>query len=190
MSSYLSDFEHTKLDAHVYPSVVVETHYISDPASGRRRIPQTKVWKVERVLGRGGSGEVRLEFNADGDERRAVKRIWGNGTTLKREYEMELRALLEFSKPKYKQAAVFVEFYGWFEDNESVYLAMEHISLGDLEHNVPTRPGAIPEPEIRLIVSQILDGLKIMHLENFAHRDLKPQVSFEFSCLFYLFTDN
>ena len=31
---------------------------------------------------------------------------------------------------------MFVEFLGWFEDLESVYPAMEYLSLGDLEGNV------------------------------------------------------
>jgi calcium/calmodulin-dependent protein kinase I len=134
------------------------------------------VWKVERALGRGGYGEVRLEICVDDNEKRAVKRIWTNGSALKKEYERELKALLEFSKPKYKEAAAFVEFLGWFEDLESVYLAMEYAALGDLEDNVPAKPGAIREPEIRDITFQILERLKIIHKEAFVHRDLKPKV--------------
>lgn len=87
-------------------------------------------------------------------------------------------ALLEFSKPKYKESAVFVEFLGWFEDPESVYLAMEYVPLGDLEENVIANGGTFKEEEVRTITAQILEGLKIMHLENFVHRDLKPKVSF------------
>lgn len=44
---------------------------------------------------------MRLEAYAE--EQRAVKRIWAAGTTFKVEYERELKALLEFSKPKYKR---------------------------------------------------------------------------------------
>lgn len=84
-------------------------------------------------------------------------------------------ALLEFSKPKYREAEVFVEFLGWFEDHDTVYLAIEYIPLGDLEHNVPAQ-ARITEGEIRDITAQILEGLQIMHLENFVHRDLKPKV--------------
>jgi serine/threonine protein kinase len=180
--SYLSDFEHTKLDAQVYPEgVVFQKYYISDPISGRRRVPKTKVWKVERLLGKGSYGEVRLEVYSEGNERRAVKRIWARGSTFKVAYERELKALLEFSKPKYKESAVFVEFFGWFEDPESVYLAMEYVPLGDLEENVQGIGGTIKEAEVRDITNQILEGLKIMHLEKFVHRDLKPQVSYRSS---------
>lgn len=104
-----------------------------------------------------------------------MKRIWTTGTEFKRSYERELKALLEFSKPKYKESAVFVEFLGWFEDLESVYLAMEYLPLGDLEDNILAVGGSIKEEEVREIAVQVLEGLRIMHLENFAHRDLKPK---------------
>jgi serine/threonine protein kinase len=174
--SYLSDFEHAKINAEVFPGIVIERAFVSDSINGQRKVPKTKLWRVERVLGRGGSGEVRLEHNEEGSERRAVKRIWASGSTLKLAYERELKALMEFSKPKYKEAAVFVDFLGWFEDHESVYLAMEYLPLGDLEGNIHPRAGAISEPEIREITLQILEGLKIMHMEHFVHRDLKPKV--------------
>lgn len=179
MSSHLSQFDHTKIDAQVIreANLVIETHLVSDRVSGQRRVPKQKVWRVERIIGKGAFGEIRLEVLMEGSEQRAVKRLWTSGSTLKREYQRELEALVEFSKSKYKEAAVFVEFLGWFEDSDSVYLAMEYIPLGDLEHNVPSRPGQLVESEIRLITSQILEGLKIMHSESFVHRDLKPKVT-------------
>jgi serine/threonine protein kinase len=180
MSSHLSQFDHTKINAQVIreANLVIETHLVSDRVSGQRRVPKQKVWRVERIIGKGAFGEIRLEVLMEGSEQRAVKRLWRtSGSTLKREYQRELEALVEFSKLKYKEAAVFVEFLGWFEDSDSVYLAMEYIPLGDLEHNVPSRPGQLVEPEIRLITFQILEGLKIMHSESFVHRDLKPKVT-------------
>jgi serine/threonine protein kinase len=181
MSSYLSDLDHHKINAQVNPWQVVETHYISDPSNGHRKVPRVKLWKVERVLGKGGCAEVRLETNREDDEKRAVKRMWTSGSTLKKEYQRELMALLEFSKPKYKEATMFVKFLGWFEDHECAYFAMEYIPLGDLEHNVPARARAISEGEIRDITCQVLEGLRIMHLEGFVHRDLKPKVALSLS---------
>jgi serine/threonine protein kinase len=63
-----------------------------------------------------------------------------------------------------------------------MYLAMEYMRGGDLEANLLdleslTENGlAIPEKDVKEITSQILEGLKIMHAEGFAHRDLKPKV--------------
>lgn len=53
---------------------------------------------------------------------------------------------------------------------------MEYVPLGDLERNVG-RSKKVAEIEARSITEQLLSGLKIMHAESFAHRDLKPQVN-------------
>jgi serine/threonine protein kinase len=64
-----------------------------------------------------------------------------------------------------------------------MFLAMEYMPLGDLEQNILkienslTHTGPpLSEEEVQEISRQILEGLKIMHAEGFAHRDLKPQV--------------
>jgi serine/threonine protein kinase len=187
-----SDVEHWQINATVYKDRVEERHYITDPARNIRRIPQTKIWQVERSLGRGGFGEVRLEKDKENGKARADKRIPTTGITLSNnEFEKELKALLEFSKPKASQiwmrfifgmslifdSAVFVDFFGWFRDGSDVFLAMEYVPLGDLESNVAAHSGKISEIEARDITQQILLGLEIMHAESFAHRDLKPQVN-------------
>jgi hypothetical protein len=98
-----SDIEHWQINATVYKDRVEEIHYITDPARNIRRKPQTKVWQVERLLGRGGFGEVRLEKNTEDGRVRAVKRITTSTTLSSSECEKELKALLEFSKPKVNQ---------------------------------------------------------------------------------------
>ncbi|KAH8805450.1 WD40-repeat-containing domain protein [Xylogone sp. PMI_703] len=171
-----SDIDHWQINALVYHDRVEEIHYITDPARNIRRKPHTKVWKTERFLGRGGFGEVRLEKNVEDNKVRAVKKIPIISSALSNdECGKELEALLQFSKPKSKEAAVFVDFFGWFKDSFNVFLAMEYIPLGDLETNVKAHSGRIPEVEARDIIEQILSGLEIMHAESFAHRDLKPQ---------------
>lgn len=127
-------------------------------------------------MGQGSFGQVRLERNHEDGQVRAVKRITtGSATLSNSECEKELKALLEFSKTKFKEAAVFVEFFGWFKDGYDIFLAMEYVPLGDLHKNVVANSGEIPENEARDIAEQILLGLEIMHAESFAHRDLKPQ---------------
>lgn len=78
---------------------------------------------------------------------------------------------------------MFVDFFGWFQNDNAMFLAMEYMPLGDLEHNLQDIENSLthtrsplPEEEVQEITQQILEGLKIMHLEGFAHRDLKPQV--------------
>jgi serine/threonine protein kinase len=52
---------------------------------------------------------------------------------------------------------------------------MELARYGDL-HDCIERP--LPEIEVREITRQIVEALEIMHSKKFAHRDLKPSVSF------------
>lgn len=68
-----------------------------------------------------------------------------------------------------------MQFFGWFEDNESIYLAMEYIKHGDLASLILERD--MNESDAKIITTQLLGGLNVMHKNNFCHRDLKPQVS-------------
>jgi hypothetical protein len=96
-----SDLKHWYLDATVFKDRVEEVHYVSDPAKGVRRRQHTRVWQVESFLGRGSFGEVRLERSQDGQQVRAVKRIVTTSAAMSHsQCEKELKALLEFSKPK------------------------------------------------------------------------------------------
>lgn len=65
----------------------------------------------------------------------------------------------------------FVRFYGWYESPEDIYLAMEYFPLGDLERYMDWQFSKI---QIKVLIRQLLEGLCIMHLNGFTHRDLKP----------------
>ncbi|CUS11456.1 unnamed protein product, partial [Tuber aestivum] len=66
----------------------------------------------------------------------------------------------------------FVEFLGWFEEPETLYIAMEYLEGGDLTKNIGT---PLPEETVRTISKQILEGLEVMHQQGMAHRDIKPE---------------
>jgi hypothetical protein len=70
--------------------------------------------------------------------------------------------------------AIFVEFYGYSMNNESLFLAMEYFPLGDFKRHL--EDSGVGEEEAKKIVYDLLVGLKIMHAEGIIHRDLKPEV--------------
>jgi hypothetical protein len=101
--SHVSDSDHRRLEAVVYPDhCVVESHQISDASRGLRRVPVTRVWRTERLLGRGGYGEVHLQSQeSDKDAKRALKVIPTRGVKLSLDdCQRELTAMIEFTKPK------------------------------------------------------------------------------------------
>ena len=70
---------------------------------------------------------------------------------------------------------LFVEFLGWFEEPKTLYIAMEYLKEGDLTKHI----GApLPQETVQNISKQILEGLKVMHQQGIAHRDLKPAVTY------------
>jgi calcium/calmodulin-dependent protein kinase I len=101
--SHISDSDHRRLDATVYPDhSVVESTVVSDASRGLRRVPVTRVWRTERLLGRGGFAEVHLQSqDTDKDSKRALKVIPTRGMRMSQEdCKRELTALIEFTKPK------------------------------------------------------------------------------------------
>ena len=66
-----------------------------------------------------------------------------------------------------------MEFLGWFEEPETLYIAMEYIKEGDLSKHMG-KP--LQQETVQNISKQILEGLKVMHQQGIAHRDLKPAV--------------
>lgn len=89
------------------------------------------------------------------------------------DYGRELAAIGLFSK-KEEYEQFFVTSDGWYDDPDNVYISMEFIEHGNLQQHL-TRP--LPEAEAKLIVQQVITGVKYMHQENYAHRDLKPAAS-------------
>ncbi|PUU79618.1 kinase-like domain-containing protein [Tuber borchii] len=70
-----------------------------------------------------------------------------------------------------KRPSLFVEFLGWLEEPETLYIAMEYLERGDLTKHIGT---PLPQETVKNISQQVLEGLKVMHDQGIAHRDLKP----------------
>ncbi|KAJ9602314.1 hypothetical protein H2200_013169 [Cladophialophora chaetospira] len=144
-----------------------------DAKRGMRKVRVEKRWIRQRHIGHGAFGEVWLEVYREQEQvvaERAVKGIQKRRMeNLNIDYKRELLALAKLSRHQ----DLFVSLHGWYEDDDSVFLAMEYLQHGDLGNFIN---GGITENGARMICAQLLDGLSTMHSLGFTHRDLKPQV--------------
>ncbi|KAI1747500.1 kinase-like protein [Xylaria castorea] len=140
-----------------------------------------EVWDAQSTIGRGTFGVVRIERRrvsglnpgpSSPNQLRAVKEISKSvAASHQWDYIKELEAIAQFSSSKY--APYFVRSHGWFENSESIFIAMEYFSLGDLRRFMDAQP-QFSEEAVQQIIRQLLKGVRFMHASNFAHRDLKP----------------
>ena len=150
--------------------VTIETKNFSDRARGVRQGKSVTRWKNGACLGQGSSGTVWMQQEEQAPEKcRAVKQIpkGTRSTPLPVDYRRELLALGRLSR----HDDLFVHFLGWYEDKYSVYLAMEYFEQGDLARHLES---PLAEDEVKVITKQLLEGLVVLHNQNWAHRDLKP----------------
>ncbi|KAJ5952990.1 uncharacterized protein N7479_011403 [Penicillium vulpinum] len=147
----------SKLETHFLPDSKHETvhTYYEQESHSRRPIKKTEHWQRVRQIGGGGFGEVWLERCTKGKNHghhvRATKQM---------EYER-----------------CFVKSFGWYQNKASLFIAMEYLELGDLQDYLNDKNQPLPESEARDIMSQILEGLDLMHDNGFTHRDLKPNIA-------------
>ncbi|KAG2418965.1 hypothetical protein HFD88_002068 [Aspergillus terreus] len=151
----------------------VHTYHERQPYS-RDQVSRSEHWRRLRKIGGGGFGTVWLERCTKGGhhgiELRAVKQLEMTPHSKRLDYSRELEAIAKFSQWKYERC--FVKSFGWFQSPEHLFISMEYLELGDLHHYLQDK-APLPEPDVRDISYQILDGLCLMHGNGFAHRDLK-----------------
>ncbi|KAI0387574.1 kinase-like protein [Hypomontagnella monticulosa] len=123
-------------------------------------VGHAKVYKADRTNLDGKHGEVAIKRIAKGADVEIARN----------RFLSEIAASSHLAKlsPQY-----FVEFLGWNEDVDNLFIALEYVEFGDLEENL--KKSLWNEGDIKETATQILNGLKVMHGEGIAHRDLKPQ---------------
>ncbi|KAG0133627.1 kinase-like domain-containing protein [Tuber indicum] len=153
-----------KLETEFFQDVVRHTRYVEGPKNRNEKVKEE--WRNCGELGRGGFGVVNKQIRETTGHCRAVKAI-DKRVSHKIDYSRELLVMSILAKCP----SLFVEFLGWFEGNETLYIAMEYLPEGDLTKHIGT---PLRQETVQNISKQILEGLKVMHQHGIAHRDLKP----------------
>ncbi|KAK2756397.1 hypothetical protein FQN54_005289 [Arachnomyces sp. PD_36] len=164
----------SKLETRFLHAETIHIYDEPDPSSRRRLVSRSEHWERQKKIGGGGFGSVWLEKCTKGGRDikvRAVKQLEKDRRFGHLNYNRELEAVAKFSHWKYERC--FVKSFGWYESPDCLHIAMEYLDLGDLYTYLHRKP-PLPEDEAKQVTSQILDGLCLMHDNQFAHRDLKP----------------
>jgi Tfp pilus assembly protein PilF len=127
-------------------------------------------YRVGRLLGRGGMGEVYEALDLDLDRPVALKfvapELASDAETLKR-FEREARAAAALIHPH------IAVLYAFDRTTERPFIAMELMSGVSLRDRL--RDGPLPVAEALAIVRDVASGLALAHRRGIAHRDIKPE---------------
>lgn len=128
-------------------------------------------YRVERVLGTGGTGTVYLAEHVRMEKRVALKVLHATHAVISSamdRFQREAIALARIAHPNVVTATDFGTL-----KNGAYYLALEYVegvSLGEiLAHD-----GALPVNRALAIAYQVASALQAAHSQNIVHRDLKP----------------
>ncbi|XP_008554870.1 serine/threonine-protein kinase ICK [Microplitis demolitor] len=120
-------------------------------------------------LGDGTFGSVVLGQRVDTGEKVAIKRM-------KRKYYSweEAMNLREVKSLKKLNHANVVKLKEVIRENDILYFVFEYMKE-NLYQLMKDRDKLFPEPIIRNMIYQVLQGLAFMHKHGFFHRDMKPE---------------
>jgi formylglycine-generating enzyme required for sulfatase activity/serine/threonine protein kinase len=126
-------------------------------------------YQVERVLGKGGMGEVLLATDMRLNRKVAIKRILGDAS---RSRSAVNRLLTEAKSIASLNHSNIVQIYDYGCSKDGPFLIMEFVDGNSLLDRC--REGAIPLEEAIDLACQLCDGLGRAHAAGIIHRDIKP----------------
>jgi len=121
------------------------------------------------LLGRGAGGIVARGWHRPTGTALAVKVVRVEDKGKRTQLINELRNLLRITKSPF-----IIQLYEAYthKDTGCVHVALEYMDYGSLA-DVKNKVDIVPENILALIMVQILEGLKILHLGYVVHRDVK-----------------
>jgi predicted Ser/Thr protein kinase len=133
-------------------------------------------YRVERLLGRGGFGEVYLAYDTALRRECVIKRLRHDGTPgatawLAGQFEREALLLASLNTPGHPSIP---EIYEFLPEQRS--LVMKYIAGQSLRAILNARPDPLPEEAALQTIRDVCSGLAYMHgrPEPVLHRDIKP----------------
>ncbi|MEM1448950.1 MAG: FHA domain-containing serine/threonine-protein kinase [Planctomycetota bacterium] len=148
------------------------------PTTSRRKssspgaeIPQITGYKVDRLLGRGGMGNVFLSTQESLQRRvalKVLKRKLASDQTFVQRFKDEARAAARLNHPN------IVTVYDVGEEGGKHFLSMEFMAGGSIEARL-VELGPLPWREALDVVRDAAAGLVYAESRGIVHRDIKPE---------------
>ena len=127
-------------------------------------------YRVERVIGEGGMGEVYLARHLTIDKLLAIKVLSPERARRPRTVSRFLQEAKASSKIRHENVVDITDFG---KDDGRAFFVMEYLDGEDLSALLK-RGGRMPWQRARSIIIQVLEALTAAHQANIIHRDIKP----------------
>jgi eukaryotic-like serine/threonine-protein kinase len=143
-------------------------------------------YQIEDLLGEGGFGiTYKGTYLANGapvaikelwpekGSRQSNKVMWPNSITPQQKFQQLSKFKLEASHQQKCSHPNIAQVYDWFDENDTCYIVMQFISGKPLS-KIFKEEGILQENRVTRYFIQITEALKIVHQNQFLHRDIKP----------------
>lgn len=130
---------------------------------------QVGAYRILKLLGRGGMGEVFLAYDDRLKRHVAIKRVRLDRTKPddRRRFQREARAAARLSHP------AVVQIHDILEEESCDYIVMEYAEGATLAQLV--RQGPLQIPRALAVAIEVAKGLEQAHARGLVHRDLKAE---------------
>lgn len=126
---------------------------------------------VGRLLGEGKFGSVYFVVHKKSNAIYALKKVKKENIVknkLENQFIMEIKMQLHLNHPN------ILKLYGFFADQENIYLILEYMEEGTLYGHL-RREKSLEQADASKKLRDILSGVAYLHSKQIAHRDIKPE---------------
>ncbi|MCS6790370.1 MAG: serine/threonine protein kinase [Bacteroidia bacterium] len=130
-------------------------------------------YRVEKLIGQGGMGEVYMGVHTEIERKVAIKVIsphLARDPKIQERFKREALIMARLNHPNIVQLYEY-----WARPEEGLFLIMEYVEGISLDRYIyRVLQGPIPPKQAIDIFLQVLDAFQYAHQNNVVHRDIKP----------------